>query len=59
MRAMEKNNFELDLNDLKSQVRKKALEIASDLESKERYTKKEAINEAIKKAQEWHFNCQG
>lgn len=56
---MKKNKSELDLSDLTSQVREKALEIASDLESKNRYTKKEAIDMAIEKAQEWHFNCQG
>lgn len=58
-KIMKEKSYDLDLKDLKSQVRKKALEIASDLENKERYTKEEAINKAIEKAKEWHFYCQG
>lgn len=52
-------NFQADLDDLKPEVRKKALEIANELMDKGNYTKEEAIDEAIKEAEEWYLDSQG
>lgn len=52
-------NFQPDLNELNPQVREKALEIANELMSKGNYTEKEAIEEAIKEAEEWFLDSQG
>ncbi|WP_165806008.1 hypothetical protein [Marixanthomonas spongiae] len=52
-------DFKTDLDSLSPPVRKKALEIAKRLMLKESYTQKEAIAEAIVKAEEWFYDLQG
>jgi uncharacterized protein YdaT len=52
-------NFEADLQDLTPEVKEKALEIAHDLMEKGGYSEKEALEEAIKEAEEWFLNSQG
>ena len=50
-------NFRTDLKDLNPLVRKKALEIASQLMD-EGYAEGAAIKKAIKEAEEWFLNRQ-
>ena len=52
-------NLKTDLESLNPPVREKALEIANELVKEEKYTKKEAITEAIKQAEEWFYDLEG
>ncbi|MCX2838433.1 hypothetical protein HC174_12190 [Salinimicrobium sp. CDJ15-81-2] len=52
-------DFKTDLESLNPPVREKALEIANELVKEEKYTKKEAITEAIKQAEEWFYDLEG
>jgi uncharacterized protein YdaT len=52
-------DFKTDLDFLSPPVGKKALEIARQLMLKENYTEKEAIAQAIIKAEEWFYDLEG
>lgn len=52
-------NFGADLKNLEPPVRKKALEIANRLMKEGDYTEGEAIEQAVKEAQEWFLDKQG
>ncbi len=52
-------DFKTDLDSLNPPVRKKALEIAKQLVLKENCTEKEAVAEAIIKAEEWFYDLEG
>jgi len=52
-------DFEKDLDALQPLVKEKTLEIARDLEKEDRYSEKEAITEAIKRAEEWFYDLEG
>lgn len=51
-------NFKSDLDSLKPVVKDKALEIAKKLMKKENLPEKEAIEKAIKRAKEWHYEIE-
>ena len=48
-----------DFDTLDPVIRKKALEIANQLMKQGKFTEKEAINEAIKRAEEWFYDLEG
>ncbi len=52
-------NFKTDLNSLNPTVREKALEIANELMKEGKFTEKEAIIEAFKRAEEWSYDLEG
>ena len=52
-------DFRTDLDMLDPVIKKKALEIANQLIKQEEFTKKEAITEAIKRAEEWFYDLEG
>lgn len=49
---------QLELADLAAPVRRKALEIAEELIEEKQMTRKEAIREGIRLAEEWFQNLQ-
>lgn len=51
--------FKTDLDSLNPPIREKALEIANKLMKQGDYSEKEAITEAIKKAEEWFYDLEG
>lgn len=51
--------FSAQLKELQPKVRMKAMEIANELIHKKAYSEQEAIDEGIKKAQEWFYNLEG
>ncbi|WP_168194563.1 hypothetical protein [Antarcticibacterium arcticum] len=52
-------NFKTDLDSLNPIVREKALEIANEVMKEGKFTEKEAITEAIKRAEEWFYDLEG
>lgn len=52
-------DFKLKLETLHPSVRKKALEIAKKLEQEKDLSEKEAIQEAITRAEEWFYDLGG
>ena len=52
-------DFKTDLDSLNPPIREKALEIANELMKQGEYSEKEAIDEAIKKAEEWFYDLEG
>jgi len=52
-------DFETDLDSLDPSVKEKALEIAKQLMLKQNYKEKEAIADAIVKAEEWFYDLEG
>ncbi|UZH54152.1 hypothetical protein JRG66_09085 [Salinimicrobium tongyeongense] len=52
-------NFKTDLNALDPLVKEKALYIANQLMRQGKYSEKEAITEAIKRAEEWFYDMEG
>lgn len=52
-------DFITELDNLNPQVREKALEIAKDLAQNKGLSEKEAITEAIIKAEEWFYDLGG
>ncbi|WP_169303379.1 hypothetical protein [Pedobacter cryophilus] len=53
------NDFGLELNDLNSMVKERAIEIANQLLEEEGWLKEEALKEGIKQAQEWFLDLEG
>lgn len=51
--------FPLEMNDLKPQVRQKAIEIANKLISDGRQSDPRLIRQAIAQAEEWFLNLEG
>lgn len=52
-------DFKTDLDSLNKVVREKALAIAKELVEKKNLTPKEAITEAIIRAEEWFYDLEG
>lgn len=52
-------NLDLHLKDLTAELRLKARKIAEELMKKKNFSEKEAIKEAIKRAQEWLYDSEG
>lgn len=52
-------DFKTDLDGLSPRVREKALEIAKELVEKKDLPVKEAIQEAIIRAEEWFYDIEG
>ena len=52
-------DFKTDLDSLNPAIRKKALKIANELMKEGKFTEKEAITEAIKRAEEWFYDLEG
>lgn len=52
-------DFKTDLDSLNPVVREKALKIAKEFMKEEKSTEKEAIDEAIKQAEEWFYDLEG
>ena len=52
-------DFKTDLDGLNPKVREKALEIAKELVEKKDLPAKDALQEAITKAEEWFYDIQG
>ena len=52
-------DFKTDLDSLNPTVREKALEIANELMKEGKFTEKEAITKAIKRAEEWFYDLEG
>lgn len=52
------NDFGLELDELNSMVKERAIEIANQL-LEEGLSKKEALKEGIKQAQEWFLDLEG
>lgn len=52
-------NFKPKLDTLEPNVRKKALEIAHQLMTENRYSEEEAINAGIARAEEWFMDIGG
>lgn len=52
-------DFKTDLDPLNPIIREKALEMANELMKQGEYLEKEAIDEAIKKAEEWFYDLEG
>ena len=52
-------NFKADLDALDPLVKEKTLTIANQLMMQGKYSEKEAITEAIKRAEEWFYDRQG
>ncbi len=53
------NEFEADLQNLKPKVREKAIEIAAALLTKNNYTRRDALKEGIRQAEEWFLDLEG
>lgn len=51
--------FKSDLNSLNPTVKEKAIIIANELMKEGKYSEKEAITEAIKRAEEWFYDREG
>ena len=52
-------DFKTDLDGLNPKVREKALEIAKELVEKKDLPAKEALQEAIIRAEEWFYDIEG
>lgn len=53
-------NFEVELKDLRPEVRKKAIELANQFLAESKFpNQKGALKEGIKQAEEWFFNLEG
>jgi len=52
-------DFDLQLKDLRPEVKEKALEIAAALVAEKGLDKSVAIKEAIDQAEEWFFDAEG
>ena len=52
-------DFKTDLDGLNPKVREKALEIAKELVEKKDLLAKEALQEAIIRAEEWFYDIEG
>ncbi|WP_197052688.1 hypothetical protein [Psychroserpens sp. Hel_I_66] len=52
-------DFKTDLDGLNPKVREKALEIAKELVEKKDLPAKDALQEAITKAEEWFYDLEG
>ena len=52
-------DFRTDLDSLDPVIKEKALEIANQLMKQGKFTEKEAITEAIKRAEEWFYDLEG
>ena len=52
-------NFGLELDDLNSIVKERAIEIANQLLEKDKISKEEALKEGIKQAEEWFLDMEG
>ena len=52
-------NFQVELNELKPEVREKAIEIAINLIEQKGLSEEEAIRQGIKRAGEWFLNLGG
>jgi uncharacterized protein YdaT len=52
-------DFGLELDDLNSMVKERAIEIANQLLEKEGWSKEEALKEGIKQAEEWFLDLEG
>ena len=52
-------DFRTDLDSLDPVIKEKALDIANQLMKQGKLTEKEAITEAIKRAEEWFYDLEG
>lgn len=52
-------DFRTDLDSLDQVIKEKALDIANQLMKQGKLTEKEAITEAIKRAEEWFYDLEG
>lgn len=53
------NEFEVELKELKPEVREKALEIAAQLLMNKDNKRMDAMKEGIRQAEEWFMNLEG
>lgn len=51
--------FQEKLQQLNPRVREKAVDIAKKLVEQEKYTEKDAVEEAISRAEEWFYDLEG
>ena len=51
--------FEQQLQQLNPQVREKAIDIAKTLIDQKEYEEKQAVEEAIRRAEEWFYDLEG
>lgn len=52
-------NFPLEMQDLKPQVREKAIEIANRMKQQRTVNELAIVEQAIKEAEEWFINMEG
>jgi uncharacterized protein YdaT len=54
------DNFRVELNDLKPEIKDKAIELANDFMASGEYSEEsKAIKEGIRQAEEWFLNLEG
>ncbi len=59
MKKWTMDDFPITLDNLKPKAREKAVEIANQLMESGEYSQDEAIQEAIKRAEEWFLESEG